>query len=254
MSQQERTVIILSQLEARGQMTVSDICTLFSISRDTARRDIVYLEGMGLIERFHGGIRKPFLLPHLRTYRSRLVINPHIKKLLGVEAAKLVQDNDVIMLDLSATLQFVGEQVTAENVLIVTNSIDTGSAVLNKGNASVYLTGGFLQPEVHALTGMSVLERVSEFHFNTAFISATAISPDGIYYTTHDDVVLKKRLKQISDKVALVSEHTKFSEVASFRLDFSNIDIMITDKAPPSDLMEAFDKHNIRVVVAGEGI
>jgi len=249
MNQQERTVAILAQLEARGQMSVSDICDLFGISKDTARRDIILLEEMELAERFHGGIRKPFLRPRLEAYRSRLITHAKTKQLLGRAAAKLVRDNDVVMLDLSATVQFVGENITAGNVFAVTNSVDTAMVLLNTNVEQVYLTGGFLFPETHALSGMSVLEKIREFHFDIAFIGATAVRPEGIYYTAQDDITLKKSIKQISDKVVLVADHTKFDEIAPFRLDFSGVHVFVTDSTPPRELMKVLKQHNITVMV-----
>ncbi|MGP3784884.1 DeoR family transcriptional regulator [Paenibacillus sp. 1A_MP2] len=38
-------------------MSVTDICTLFEVSRDTARRDIVRLVQEGVVIRTHGGYR-----------------------------------------------------------------------------------------------------------------------------------------------------------------------------------------------------
>ena len=253
MNQQERTVAILAQLEARGQMSVADICDLFGISKDTARRDIILLEEMELAERFHGGVRKPFLRPRLEAYRSRLITHAKTKRLLGRAAAELVQDNDTVMLDLSATVQFVGESITAENVFAVTNSVNTAMVLLNTSVEQVYLTGGILIPETYALSGMSVSEQIREFHFDIAFIGATAVRPEGIYYTVQDDITLKKSLKQISDKVVLVADHTKFDEIAPFRLDFSGIHIFITDAAPPNELMKVLKRHNINVTVTKEG-
>jgi len=250
MNQQERTVAILSQLEVRSQLSVSDICTLFGVSKDTARRDIIKLEEMELAERFHGGIRKSFLRPRLESYRSRLIAHSATKKRLGKAAAALVGDNDTVMLDLSASVQFVGENITAENVLVVTNSIDTAIALLEKEVARVYLTGGMLSPDTHTLAGMSVLDKVRDFHFDIAFIGATAVRPEGLYYMAQDDIVLKKNLS--ADKLVLVADHTKFDNIAPFRMDFSNIHTFVTDRRPPDDLMEMLDKHSIRIMIVEE--
>lgn len=249
MNQQDRISAILAKLETVEDLSVADISEMFGVSKDTARRDIIKLEEMGVVERFHGGIRAPYLLPLLEDYKERLVMNPDIKKRLGKAASKLVRNNDSVMLDLSATVQFVGENITAKGVLAVTNSIDTALALMKTDVDRIYLTGGYLNRKFNALLGMGVLERIKTFHFNIAFIGASAVRPDGIYYMLEDDIIFKQNVIQLSDKVVLVADHTKFTEVTSYRMGFQGIDLFITDQWPPAELQAVLDSAGIEVMV-----
>lgn len=249
MNQQERINAILLLLDEKEQLSVGEICQSFKVSKDTARRDIIKLEQMEMAERFHGGIRKPFLRPRLEDYKVRLVMNPEIKQILGKAAAQLVRNGDTILLDLSATVEFVAKNITANNVLAVTNSVDTAIALMETGNVRTYLTGGYLNPEVRSLLGMGVLEKIMSFYFDIIFIGASAVRVDGVYYMTEDDVVLKRVAIQKSGRVVLVADHTKFNESSRHRLDYAGIDLLVTDRQPPAELVQALKKNNVAIMV-----
>ena len=55
MQPQERQQLILKQLDARGQITISDLSSRLSVSEMTIRRDLAQLEAEGLLHRTHGG-------------------------------------------------------------------------------------------------------------------------------------------------------------------------------------------------------
>ncbi|UUZ84271.1 DeoR family transcriptional regulator [Paenibacillus sp. P26] len=54
LKQEERLDRIVEILRTQSLLTVQDICDLFQVSRDTARRDLVLLEEQGRITRTRG--------------------------------------------------------------------------------------------------------------------------------------------------------------------------------------------------------
>lgn len=249
MNQQERIGKILTCLDEKKQLSVGELCAMFGVSKDTARRDIIKLEQTGVVERFHGGIRAPYLKPRLKDYQARLIMNPDIKERLGRAAAALIRDNDAVMLDLSATVQFIGENITAKDVLAVTNSIDTAVSLMRTDVERIYLTGGYLHPGLRTLLGMGVLDRIRNFHFDVAFIGASAVRAEGLYYMLEDDVVLKENLMQVSDRVVLVADHTKYSASAPCRMDIRGVHLLVTDVYPPADIERALRENGADIMV-----
>ena len=55
MFQEERLISIVDYLKSNKRISVDQICGLYDVSRDTARRDMVKLEEQGAIVRTRGG-------------------------------------------------------------------------------------------------------------------------------------------------------------------------------------------------------
>ena len=61
MYQEERLLKVLEYLSEHNYMSIHEICEMFNVSRDTARRDILKLIDQGSAMRTHGGISLPIL-------------------------------------------------------------------------------------------------------------------------------------------------------------------------------------------------
>ena len=60
MDQKQRLAKILELLEEKKKLSQIEIAEFFSISKDTARRDILLLAESNLVERYRGGITLPY--------------------------------------------------------------------------------------------------------------------------------------------------------------------------------------------------
>jgi len=67
MNQDERTHAIVQYLKEKQKIQLEDICELYGVSRDTARRDLVKLEEDGAIIRIRGGAMLPTLTKTIRS-------------------------------------------------------------------------------------------------------------------------------------------------------------------------------------------
>ena len=68
MYQEERMQLILDYLSKNKRISVEEICKLYDVSRDTARRDLVNLEKQGAIIRTHGGAILPVPNEEIKSY------------------------------------------------------------------------------------------------------------------------------------------------------------------------------------------
>lgn len=82
MAQEQRLVDIVSYLNKHQKITVDEICTLFHVSRDTARRDLVKLEEEQAIIRTRGGALLPKIHRKVDNYHNRLKAVSEEKKRL----------------------------------------------------------------------------------------------------------------------------------------------------------------------------
>src|SRR5574337_1411284 len=99
MSQKERLAQILKILEKQQTISQEEMISIFAISKDTARRDIVKLVDSGLVERYPGGVSLPVLKAKIEEYSNRLIKNAGDKKRIAEKASSLLESNMTIYLD-----------------------------------------------------------------------------------------------------------------------------------------------------------
>lgn len=144
MYQEERLVAILEHLKQYGRISVQELCKQFGVSRDTARRDLVKLDEKGVILRTRGGAILPGLEREVKSYKERLQDEPQSKGEIGRTAASMIRQGEHIIMDASTTVQAAANFLDAEDITVVTNSIDIACILAERKSVSVHLLGGRL--------------------------------------------------------------------------------------------------------------
>src|SRR4051812_28413735 len=107
-------------LKKHNRISVEKICSLFDVSRDTARRDLVRLDEEKRIVRTRGGAILPSVHHKVKNYASRLNTVTDEKKKIGKKAASLIYSGDRVILDASTTVQACAEQIDNIDCTIIT--------------------------------------------------------------------------------------------------------------------------------------
>ncbi|GIP26184.1 HTH-type transcriptional repressor GlcR [Paenibacillus sp. J23TS9] len=252
MNQEERYVHILEFLDEHNTMSLQQICELFGVSRDTARRDIVHLSSKGLVSRTHGGIAVPSLYRKLRDYESRSKEKSEVKLQIGEQAAKLIEDDDLIFMDISTTVHAMTQFMNELNVQVVTNSIDIANTLTHSVKPEVHLLGGTVNKISRHVFGYSTLSKISDYQFNKVFIGAAGITSKGIYYGNEEEIEFKRELVKHAGQTFLLIDHTKHNLLHKFRaLDLKAVDHIITNHSLPLEIVQRLDA-DVQVMVIGE--
>lgn len=253
MNQQERVAKILAMLEEQPKISQEELMSLFAISKDTARRDIVKLVESGLAERYPGGISRPVLKAQIETYSRRLIKDATEKQRIAQGALQLIPLGGTIYLDVSTTVQFLAANLPANNVTVVTNSMDNALAVSPKTGNQVYLLGGFFKADSRLLAGESVLQQLSQFNFDWAFIGGAGLTEQGVFYSELADCQLKQTVIHNAQKVCLLIDSSKINQQSAYKIGFSGIDLIITDRPLGASLMKVLAAEEIAVIIVKEG-
>src|SRR5690625_7748478 len=99
----------MEYLKKHKRISVEQICSLFQVSRDIARRDIVKLEIEKSIIRTRGGAILPAIHHVVEYYSSRLKIVSEEYEIIGRKASILIQSDERIMLDNLTIVQSCSE-------------------------------------------------------------------------------------------------------------------------------------------------
>ncbi|ASR48585.1 DeoR family transcriptional regulator [Paenibacillus kribbensis] len=251
MYQEERMIQIVNYLKLHKRISVDDICEIFNVSRDTARRDLVKLEEHQKIIRTRGGAILPsFHHDSISNYNERLLTVSEEKQVIGQLAASLVRNKDRIILDSSTTVQACAEKLNVQECSVITNSINQADVLSRKDGVSIHLLGGHLQKEHRYVYGSSVIATLSHYFVDKAFIGIGGISAHGLSLIHEEDGMLKHQMMKQADQVIVLADHSKFGKKFPYRFaDLSEINIVITDRLPDPDMLDIFQHHDIEVIV-----
>jgi DeoR family transcriptional regulator, carbon catabolite repression regulator len=249
MYQEERLVAILEFLEKNNRISVEQICSLFDISRDTARRDLVKLEEDKKILRTRGGAILPSIHNDIQNYSNRLKIVSEEKNAIGKKAASLIIPGDRVILDASTTVQSCAEQIDNVDCTIVTNSINQAEILSVNSNINIQLLGGTLKKEHRYLYGSSVVEKLSDYIVDKVFIGVVGISENGLTIAHEEDGVVKRKMMQQAKQVIVLADNTKIGKTDFFRFaDLHNIDLLITDKTPSQEFIDLLIENDVELL------
>ncbi|WP_045517257.1 DeoR/GlpR family DNA-binding transcription regulator [Neobacillus niacini] len=253
MYQEERLLSIMEFLKKHNRISVDQICSLFDVSRDTARRDLVRLEEENSIVRTRGGAILPTIHDEIKNYTNRLKTVSEEKNRIGKMAASLIYPGDRVILDASTTVQSCAEQIRSVDCTIITNSINQAEVLSDKPEINIQLLGGTLQKEHRFLYGSSVVEKLSDYHVDKAFIGVVGISEKGLTIAHEEDGVVKSKMIQQAKQVIVLADHTKLGITDFFRFaDLQDIDLLITDKTPPKAFRELLAKNNVELLTVDQ--
>ncbi|GFP28114.1 DeoR family transcriptional regulator, fructose operon transcriptional repressor [Candidatus Hakubella thermalkaliphila] len=250
----ERQKKIVQLLREAGTVYVSDLSQRFDVSEETIRRDLDRLEREGVAHRIHGGA---ISFEHTRiepSYRAKLHLNTEQKQTIAAEAAKMVEEGDTVILDMSTTTVFLAKELRRKrDITVVTNFPLVINEFADASNVTVVSTGGTLNRPGFCLVGHETEEFVRGLHVDKTFLSTKAISVE--YGLTEGDlanIAVKKLMIAAAKQVILLADSSKFGSVAFAQLaPLSAIDVIVTDDRISPEQVTEIEELGIKVIVAG---
>ena len=164
---------ILEIVKKKGKVSVSELTKILYVSDMTIRRELVRLEEMRLIKRYHGGAIciSDSDLPLPTQMRDKL--NENEKRKLAAKAEKYIKDDQVIFIDSSSTCSYMSSILKKyKNIRVVTNSVATMLKFSAEGIGCM-ATGGEYYDVDMCFVGELAIEFISNINFDVAFFSTS---------------------------------------------------------------------------------
>lgn len=249
---EERQNLILSIVNARGSVSVTEIQRKLKVSRETIRRDLMLLAGRNRLRKTHGGALS--LDRSEPAMAVRQATQTEAKRAIGRLAASLVPDGASVILAGGTTVECVADALAQRSGLSVfTNSVACCSKLAGRGTNRVWLLGGELQTANFATLGRDATAMLANYFADFAFVGAGAISPAGwlMDYTREEGELHGLMLRSARTGV-VVADHTKFNRHAPVRIaNFERVTHLVTDRAPEAPLAAVFTGLGLELLVAG---
>ncbi|WP_426452055.1 DeoR/GlpR family DNA-binding transcription regulator [Paenibacillus sp. S-38] len=254
MYQEERLLAILQHMQQHHRISVEEICELFQVSRDTARRDIVKLEEQGGILRTRGGAILPSLNKDVPRFDDRLQSEKAVKEDIGRTAASLLQNGDYLFMDSSTTVLQAANYLSTTDHIVVTNSFDIAGVLSHRQGMTVHLLGGVVHPRHRFIYGARTLEMLRDYQVDKLLIGTSGITESGLTNPYEEEGYVMKEMMRRADQIIVLADHTKFGQRQFYRLaGLEAIDILITDREPETAMKQALLEHDIHIIITSEG-
>jgi DeoR family glycerol-3-phosphate regulon repressor len=246
---------ILDRARRAGRVDVDGLASEFDVTPQTIRKDLNDLCERGMLQRVHGGAVLPSGIANY-AYDARRQLASDAKQLIGKRAAALIPDNASIMLNIGTTTEQVARALRQhDGIMAITNNINVANILRSAPAVEVIIAGGQVRPSDGGIVGEATVDFIRQFKVDYAVIGASAIDADGtIFDYDFREVRVAREILSHARQTLLVADAMKFERSAPVRIaHLSQIDIFVTDTAPPESVAEICREHNVRIEIAGDG-
>lgn len=259
MLQEERYQRITSLLTAFKRVSTEQIIRELQVSRETVRRDLLALEGIGQLRRVHGGVVTIHHTPEEPPFKERLQARYLEKRAIARQAALSVTSGSTVFLDTGSTTLAVADELLAlSGLTIITNSIDIANRfvgldeTLQSRNKLIMLAGS-ITPGMPAVCGENTIIDIYRYRADVAILSPVALDASvGAMSFNHQEAAIARAMCDNARSVMMVADHSKLGQTS--RISFcgiNDIDMLITDsKADHTPALQAIARHHIKVQIA----
>lgn len=261
--QGERLAAVLTHIETQGRIRVNEAASRFGVSAETVRRDLKLLASKGRVELVRGGailtgreVYPTAQREHLPSVELRARENEAEKEAIGRQAAELVGDGQVVLLDGGTTTMAVARYLKPKrNLTVVTNNLLVAQEIGRRAGWRTHVIGGELSPSSMSLVGLSAVQGLQNVAVDVAFLGAAGVSSAG-GFTSPDpfESELKRGMMAIARKVVVVADHTKLatSGFAAFATP-EKVDVFITSGGAKEEMLQPFRRAGVQVMIAKTG-
>ncbi|WP_226667884.1 DeoR/GlpR family DNA-binding transcription regulator [Metabacillus litoralis] len=245
----ERHRKIVDVVNEKLSVRVTELSKIFKVTEETIRRDLEKLEKENLLRRSHGGAVSIQDEQTEVSYTEREITNAAQKRAIAIEAVKLIESGDQIVLDASTTAWYMAKEMPDLPLTVLTNSIKVAIELSKKEQVRVISTGGMLQPKSLSYVGPLAERSLNMYHVNKAFISCKGVHIDaGLSDSNEWQALLKKQMMFIADQTILMADSTKFGVRTFAQIkDIQNVERVITDDRMNDSYARALEEKGVQL-------
>lgn len=256
MTKEERHEAIMQQFFKQDVVQVTELSEQLGVSSVTIRKDLTELEKEGKLYRSHGRAIAINPFANNRSVNEKEHIKPEEKHRIGMEAVKLIEDNDSIIIASGTTIHAFAECLkTNLHLTVVSASLPASVALANNENVDIIQLGGMLRQSSHSVVGdysESILDGCS---FSKLFVGVDGIDFDfGISTTDIREAHLNQKMIKSAQRVIVLADSSKFGRRGFAKIcDMDSIDTIITDSHIRPVDRNRIEEMGIDLIVADMG-
>lgn len=209
-----RLEYILSCLEQKGRVKVSELSRELSCSQVTIRSDLKKLEEQRLIKQIRGGAVKSELELPVIFPPGNILKKKEEKRRIADKAYEYIDDQDTIILDDSSVNYYLALKIKEgknKSILVITNSLICAGVLASLPHVKLFMLGGQIDGSLPAAMGDLAVNTLANFRVNKAFISAYGVNfSAGVTSIGSPQMQVKKAILESANRVFLLVDSSKF--------------------------------------------
>jgi len=251
----QREQEILNELRlAGGSARVGYLAERLGVSDETVRRNIKALQARSQVRKVHGGVLlSEDLTLTEQPLQARMRRNAEPKQQLARKLAEMIKDGDSLFLDIGSTTAYAAQALAGHrNLYVVTNSLAVANTLAGINNNRVFFAGGELRRHDGGSFGDDAISFVRRFNVQYAVFSTGAINAE-IGFMLHDiqEADLSRAMATRAQTRIVLADSEKFGRRAPIAVsNQADIDILISDQAPPDLVLNMLERNDITLVLA----
>ena len=230
-----------------------DLADELAVSESTVRRDLDYLEEIGVAQRTHGGVFYTGPSPKLAHFDQRQSLNWDRKRRIAASAARLIDDNDTILLDGGSTTYELAQLLVGRPLQVVTNSLPVAN-LFTSSDADLVLLGGYVHSRTGVTLGPYANQMLAGLNVRRAVLSVAGANERGFYNSNLLLVETERAMMASAEEIIVVADSTKFGHTSLAHLcPLDEIDVLVTDSEIESEWQARLTDAGVKVVTAEPG-
>lgn len=219
-------------------MTVNDLAARFNVTTATIRRDLIKLEDLKLVERYHGGVKSNDSQSPIKVLNIRKQINAKDKRDIAKYAASFIENNQTVFIGGGSTSSYMPRYITAKNLVVVTNNVQIAAGISSSGH-KCYILPGFFDYLNNNITGNDCLDILNNMYFDSCFLGASGINKNGGFYTTGElSASIKHMVIKRSAASYILADKSKYSNLSFTKFASFNEAMLISNAKPDEPIRD----------------
>lgn len=251
---EERRRQIVQLVAEQKRATVQELVERFNVSAVTIRGDLDALAEASAVVRSHGGALAPVEGRQDVLVDLNQTLRQAEKTRIGQAAARLVGENETIILDSGTTTAEVARHLKLlrpKSVTVITNALNIAMLFANAPYVRVIMLSGILRQFSHSLVGPHAEHVLQKLNAERLFLGVDGF--DAKLGPTTLDVLeahLNALMIRVSRETTIVADSTKFHRRGlSLIAGIESIHRVITDDGVSAETVAALRARNADVMI-----
>lgn len=249
----KRQAQIMEVLLREESVTVNQLAELLDVSSVTIRKDLTELEQAGKLYRSHGKaiIINPFTFNRSVNEKEKIAVEQ--KEAIGREAAKLIDQDDSIIIASGTTVHALARNIKPKHRLTVVSASLPVSQILSQDeNNDIMQLGGMLRHSSLSVVGQYSKQILENCSFSKLFLGVDGIDFDyGFTTTDMREAELNQQMMRAAHKVIVLADSSKFGRRGFAKIgNIEDIDLIITDVGVSPNVVNLINDHGINLIIA----
>lgn len=174
------------------------------------------------------------------------------KEAIGLEACKLIEPNDIVLIDTGSTTECMLKHLNLDfPITVVGYTLNTMVACQNRSNISLICGGGFYHRNTELFDSPEGVALISRLNINKCFMAAAGVTSKGNLscIEPYEFMYKKAAINSSSTRILLV-DSSKFGKMRPCMFsNLSDFDMVITDSNIGGNWIRLFEQSNLKYII-----